>query len=256
MIVAAPGQTPLGSAGEGERVDAGLYAQAQAESRAMSSFLNLIVHDLRAPLTVLSGYLDLLRDGTFGEAPDGWRGPLRLIAGKVQETNRLVDDLLLAARLESGAVPASIETLDLTDVIARAATRSEARARLTVATIETSPPTKAVMARGDVFHVDRIVDNLINNALNYGGATPWVRVSVDPGDPPAIRVEDRGVGISPALHQRIFDRFFRVDNNVPGTGFGLHVGRVLAEACGGSLSIERSAPGEGSVFRLELPSAP
>jgi signal transduction histidine kinase len=111
------------------------------------------------------------------------------------------------------------------------------------------------MARGDVFHVDRIVDNLINNALNYGGATPWVRLSVDPGDPPAIRVEDHGVGISATLHQRIFDRFFRVDNNVPGTGFGLHVGRVLAEACGGSLSIERSAPGEGSVFRLELPSA-
>jgi len=107
----------------------------------------------------------------------------------------------------------------------------------------------------DRFQVDRIVDNLINNAISYGGPSPWVRLSVDPADPPAIRVEDHGVGISAELHSRIFDRFFRIDTRVPGTGFGLHVGRVLAAACGGSLRLERSVPGEGSLFRLELPAA-
>ena len=253
--MSAPTDKPTDGADARKTVDAELYAQARAESQAMSSFLNLVVHDLRAPLTVLSGYLDLLRNGTFGEAPNDWAAPLQVIAAKLQETNRLVDNLLLAARLDSGAVPMSIEALDLNDVIIRAATRSEARARLTAATIVTAPHPVAVLARGDVFHVDRVVDNLINNALSYGGATPWICLSVDPGDPAAIRVEDHGVGISPALHRRIFDRFFRVDNNVPGTGFGLHVGRVLAEACGGSLSVERSAPGEGSVFRLDLPAS-
>jgi signal transduction histidine kinase len=78
---------------------------------------------------------------------------------------------------------------------------------------------------------------------------------VDATEPPAIRVEDHGVGVSPELHGRIFERFFRIDDRVPGTGFGLHVGRVLAEACGGALRLERSVLGEGSIFRLELPAA-
>jgi signal transduction histidine kinase len=234
--------------------NARLYGDAQAASRTMSSFLNLVVHDLRAPLTVLSGYIDLLRDGTFGEAPQEWRRPMELITAKLTETHRLVDDILLAARLESGAVPPTIERLDLNEVVARAATRSEARAGLAGAAIETAPHPGAVTAYGDIFHVDRIVDNLVNNAITYGGSAPWVRLSVDPSTPPAIRVEDRGLGISPALHERIFERFFRVNHRLPGTGFGLHVGRALAESCAGTLTLEWSALGEGSTFRLELPT--
>jgi len=233
-----------------------LYSDAQAASQTMSSFLNLIVHDLRAPLTVLSGYIDLLREGTFGDGPEAWCKPMELIAGKLHETHRLVDDILLAARLESGAIPATIEMLDLNEVISRAAARSEARAGLAGARIETVPHGRPVTVSGDGFHVDRIVDNLINNAISYGGSSPWIRLSIDRSEPPAICVEDHGVGITPELHSRIFDRFFRIDHQIPGTGFGLHVGRVLAEACGGSLRIERSAPGVGSVFRLELPAAP
>jgi signal transduction histidine kinase len=231
------------------------HAGTQVASEAMLSFLNLIVHDLRAPLTVLSGYVDLLRDGTFGDGPETWQKPLEMIAAKLHETHRLVDNILLAARLETGAVPVNIETLDLNDLVASAAARSEARAALAGARVEGVGHSKPVMVSADRFQVGRIIDNLVNNAINYSGPSPWVRLSVDPAIPPAIRVEDRGVGISEEVHARIFDRFFRVDNRVPGTGFGLHVGRVLAEACGGSLSLERSVPGEGSLFRLELPAS-
>ncbi len=181
---------------------------------------------------------------------------MEMIAAKVTETHRLVDDILLAARLESGAVPTALETLDLNDVIRRAADRSQARSLLAGVQVEAAPQRRPVSVRADRFQVDRIIDNLVNNAISYGGGSTWVMLSIDPSEPPAVRVHDRGVGISPELHGRVFDRFFRVDNRVPGTGFGLHVGRVLAEACGGSLSVERSAPGEGSVFRLELPAAP
>ena len=233
-----------------------LYADAQAASEAMSSFLNLVVHDLRAPLTVLSGYIDLLREGTYGAPPAGWARPMELVTAKLHELHRLVDDILLAARLESGAVPTTTELLDLNDVVRRAAVRSQGRAELAGATVETAPSPTPVAACADSFHVDRIVDNLINNAISYGGAAPWIRISVDPSQPPAVRVEDHGVGISAELHDRIFDRFFRLETRVPGTGFGLHVGRVLAQACGGSLNVERSVPGQGSMFRLELPPAP
>ena len=226
----------------------------EVASEAMMGFLNLVVHDLRAPLTVLSGYVDLLRDGTFGEGPEPWQKPMEMIAAKLHETHRLVDDILLAARLESGAVPVSLENLDLNDVISRAAARSQPRAGLAGARVASVPHPTPVMVVADRFQVDRIVDNLVNNAINYGGPTPWVELSVDPSEMPAIRVEDHGVGISADLHSRIFERFFRIDNRVPGTGFGLHVGRVLARACGGSLRLERSVPGEGSLFRLDLPA--
>ena len=232
-----------------------LYADAQAASQAMASFLSLIAHDLRAPLTVLGGYVDLLRDGTFGEAPQAWQKPMTTIMAKLHETQRLVDDIMLAARLDSGVIPCSPEVLDLNDVVVRAAARCEARALLSGARVETAPSPAPVAVIADRFHVDRIVDNLVNNAINYGGPSPWIRLSIDGSEPPAVRVEDHGVGISPELHSRIFDRFFRVESQVPGTGFGLHVGRVLAESCGGSLGVERSVPGEGSVFRLQLPQA-
>ena len=231
-----------------------LYAQAQAASVAMSSFLNLVVHDLRAPLAVLSGYVNLLREGTMGDGPAAWARPMDLIAEKVQEAHRLVDEVLLAARLDSGAVPTKLVTLDLNDAVARAAARLEARASLSGAHVEVGLAPAPVTVSGDVFHVDRILDNLANNALDYGGQAPWVRLSVDSdSEPPAIRVEDKGVGISEDMHERVFDRFVRIDNGVPGTGFGLHIGRLLADACGGSLTLERSAPGEGSVFLLQLP---
>ncbi|HSP65430.1 MAG TPA: HAMP domain-containing sensor histidine kinase [Candidatus Deferrimicrobium sp.] len=232
-----------------------LSDESQVTPESVMSFLNLVVHDLRAPLTVLSGYVELLRDGTFGDGPPAWQKPMEVIAAKLHETHRLVDDVLLAARLESGAAPVSLETLDLNEVITRAAARSEARARLAGARVESVPEPEPVQVSADRSQVDRVVDNLINNAINYGGPTPSVLLSVDPADPPAIRVEDRGIGISPELHARVFERFFRIDTQVPGTGFGLHVGRVLAERCGGALRLERSVPGEGSVFRLELPAA-
>lgn len=233
-----------------------LYAEAQAASEAMSSFLNLVVHDLRAPLAVLSGYVSLLRDGTFGEGPPTWRQPMDLIATKLQETHELVNEVLLAARLDSGAVPTTLQHVDLNDVVTRAAARLEGRAALSGAQVEVGLASCPVGVLADPFHVDRIVDNLVNNAINYGGEAPWVRLSVEASpEVTGVRVEDRGVGIPADLHARVFERFVRVDTRVPGTGFGLHVGRVLAEACGGSLILERSIPGEGSAFLLQLPSA-
>lgn len=233
-----------------------LYAEAQTASEAMSQFLSLVAHDIRAPLTVVSGYLELLREGTYGPSPAPWAKPIDLMTAKLRELHRLVDDILLAARLESGAAPMTSEVIDLNDAILRAGARSQARAALYGASVQTVPSPAPVAAFAVGFHVDRILDNLVNNAISYGGEAPSIRISVDASQPPAVRVEDHGVGIPEELHERIFERFFRLENPVPGTGFGLYVGWVLAQACGGSLHVERSAPGRGSVFRLELPAAP
>lgn len=234
--------------------NARLYADARGASQAMSSFLNLIVHDLRSPLTVASGYVELLRSGTYGPPQPGWTTPLEMVTQKLNEAQRLVDDLLLAARLEHGDVPVDLRRLDLNEVVRRGASRVEGRARLAGATVEAVTAATPVDALGDSFFIDRVLDNLVNNAISYGGPAPSVRLSTVGSPAPAIRVQDSGIGIAPEMQERVFDRYFRIDRELPGTGFGLYVSRVLTEACGGTLRLERSRPDEGSTFLLELPA--
>src|SRR5256885_17066306 len=84
--------------------NARLFAEAQEANRARSDFLNMAGHELRTPLTVIKGYLSMLSDGSLGEAPDGLRQPIELLAGKAAELSSLVDDLLVTSRLDSRPV--------------------------------------------------------------------------------------------------------------------------------------------------------
>src|SRR5204862_459714 len=79
-----------------------LFEEAQEASRAKSEFLNLAAHELRTPLSVVAGYASMLVDGSLGDVPEMWRRPLGILNGKAAELNRLVDELLLAARIETG----------------------------------------------------------------------------------------------------------------------------------------------------------
>jgi signal transduction histidine kinase len=104
----------------------------------------------------------------------------------------------------------------------------------------------------------RILDNLINNGLSYTTRQPRLSISVaSEGGRALVRVADNGAGIPERERERVFERFHRSSDpafrHVTGTGLGLFIGRQLAEAHGGSLTIERSTPDEGTVFALALP---
>jgi two-component system sensor histidine kinase SenX3 len=112
--------------------------------------------------------------------------------------------------------------------------------------------------KGDPDHIARILDNLVNNALTYSAKAPEVRIEVRRARKAVIRVVDNGLGIAADDHERIFERFYRVESSASlhsGTGLGLYISRELAEAQGGSLDLESSAAGKGSTFRLTLPLA-
>jgi len=234
--------------------NARLYADAQSARQSMSEFLDVVVHELRSPLTVVGGYFNMMREGVFGDAPQEWARPLEIVENKVREAQRMVDELLLAARLETGEIPCHEEELDLAEVVQAAVARAQPRAHLNNAELVVVPGGSG-HALGDIAHVARILDNLINNALVYGGDPAHVEVAALNGAARGIAVSDRGPGVPAEHRERIFERFFRGQEGVHGSGLGLYVSRRLAEACRGSLELELAVEDTGSRFVLRLPVA-
>jgi two-component system phosphate regulon sensor histidine kinase PhoR len=241
--------------------NARLFSDTVAASRAKSDFLTMAAYELRAPLAVVSGYLAMLRDGSFGDVEPDLAQPLDLLGEKAAELTRLVDDLIVAARLEAGRLPARRELLDLREVAAEAVRRAQGRASLIGARVTVESPNDPLEVHADREHLGRILDNLVNNALTYArpdrAVQVLVRVEAD-GEEAVVTVADRGRGIAPEMRARVFERFIRVEDPEspqPGTGLGLFISRQLAAGNGGLLELEWSEPGEGSRFALRLKRA-
>ncbi|HEY9286521.1 MAG TPA: MASE1 domain-containing protein [Candidatus Dormibacteraeota bacterium] len=233
-------------------------AAAEAANEAKTRFLHLAAHELRTPITVISGYLTMLSDGSLGAAPQGWAQPLAVLGSKTKELNRLVTELLEASRAEAKAVPMVSSTLDLRDVVREAAERARPRAELLEADVVVDLPGEPVMVKADVAQLGRILDNLLNNAMTYSLEAPRVRMTLSADrDRVAVRVIDQGVGVPMQERERIFEQFHRLNQqtllNIPGTGLGLYISRQLAEANGGTLTLESSSSEGGTVFALSLP---
>ena len=235
-----------------------LYASAQLGSEAKTRFLHMAAHELRTPITVVTGYLSMLSDGTLGNVPEGWRNPLEMLMGKARELNGIVADLLEASRIEANALPRSHDHIDLRTVVEDATERARPGAGLLGGEIATDLPPDPVPLDGDAKQLGRILDNLINNALTYSTRAPRLTVTVSSeGSRALVRVADNGAGIPPSEREHVFERFQRTNDptfrHVSGTGLGLFISRQLAEGHGGSLVIESSTPDDGSVFALAIP---
>src|ERR1700694_1110345 len=235
-----------------------LYEAAQLASEAKTHFLHMAAHELRTPITVLTGYLAMLSEGSLGAVPHGWRRPLEILTGKTRELNRIVADLLEASRIDANAVSRNLSQIDLRKVIEDARQRALPRAQLLDAEIATRLTADPVPVEADAGQLGRILDNLINNALSYSVRPPRLSITVSgEGDQAVARVADNGAGIPENERERVFDRFHRANEpafrSVPGTGLGLYISRRLAEGHGGSLVVESSTPGAGTTFALALP---
>jgi len=134
--------------------------------------------------------------------------------------------------------------------------RAEDRARLIAAEVKAEIPDDPVMVVGAERDIGIILDNLLNNGMTFNRPPVRVAVEVASKEPAEVRVIDNGIGVPEWAKERIFEQFYRVDDmefGYPsGTGLGLYISRRLAERYGGQLFLERSSPGEGSVFTLRL----
>ena len=219
---------------------------------------SLAVHELRAPLTVAAGYASLILDGSLGPGSERWSKAVEIIADKLVVANGLVDGLLLLARLDDESAAPARADFDLVAAASAGRERAQSRADQIGGTFTFETEKAEVHALGDERMVATVVDNLINNALLYGGEAPAVTIHVGQSEGPTITVTDHGRGIPVDARRRIFERFFRVvdHSSVPGSGLGLYLCSQLARRQGGTVSLDWSEMGQGSAFSLRLPAAP
>jgi two-component system sensor histidine kinase BaeS len=221
--------------------------------RMKSDFVNSVTHDLKSPLTAIKAALDAVQSGKASPA-DAAADHL-IIRENADRLMNLITSILEVARIESGLV-LDRRPVRLEDVAQRVVRTFRPLAKpkgLAVEVLVTGdlPPVSA-----DESKLERLAANLVGNAVKFtarGGVT--VEVSRD-GDAQLLKVSDTGPGIPPEALDKLFSKFFRVrrpEEKIEGTGLGLAIAKGIAEAHGGSLSVE-SAVGRGTVFTLKLPS--
>ena len=239
--------------------NARLIEQAREAEQAKSEFMSIAVHELRAPLTVIGGYLSMALEGAFGELSKPLRDVLETAQRKSEEAKTLANELLTVARLEGKVLMPMVGRLLVGNAVTQAVARARPRAELVRASVEIEGNTDlAILA--DEAMVGKILDNLLNNALTYTDHLPTIRVGAQlEGPQVSLTVADDGIGISPQDQVRLFQRFARGTDAMvaekPGTGLGLYLSRGLAKQMGGSLDLKSSQPGKGSTFVLRLPAA-
>jgi two-component system phosphate regulon sensor histidine kinase PhoR len=214
-------------------------------------------HELRSPLTVLSGYLDSMADDR--DLEPGWRQPVRQMRAQVQRMSHLVHDLLELSRLETEETDApSSELVDLPALIRRLARDA------VLADADAHPLEVDIDSERGVFGVENelysAMSNLVTNAFRYSEAGRPVRVvwrDIDDGGA-SFEVIDRGEGIDRRHLPFITQRFYRIDSSHRasrgGTGLGLAIVKHVLKRHGSELEIE-SEPGEGSTFRCVFPAS-
>ena len=165
----------------------------------------------------------------------------------------LVDDLLDASRLTAGRLALHLEEVALLDLVRDVAGRLREQAAEAGSTIEVVV-SEPIVGRWDRSRIEQVVTNLLSNAIKYGAGKPILVSAQATNGWARLGVRDAGLGISRADQSRIFQAFERLTtaNRVGGLGLGLYIGRQIAVAHGGSLSVD-SALGRGSTFTLELP---
>jgi two-component system sensor histidine kinase SenX3 len=168
--------------------------------------------------------------------------------------------MLLLARLEDGAVPPQMSPLDLRQVLAEAIDRVRPQVDLKQGELRLSLTPDPLPVMGDAERLGTAVDNLLQNAVKFSAEAPRIEVSGQRNDGLiTVTVRDHGVGIPDEARERLFEKFYRVNNpelqNVAGTGIGLYLVRQVVEGHGGEVKVE-SQPGAGSAFEIDLPAAP
>jgi PAS domain S-box-containing protein len=225
-----------------------------------STFLNLVAHELRSPLTVIRGYISLFRDMEGEQRAAMERRSLPALQAKTEEMSRLVDQMVEVARLEEGSMRLRHEPFDLVTSVERSVEVANALDSDATHAVNLEPYAEGELhVVGDEDRTRIMLSNLLSNAIKYspGGGEVSVRVSRN-GRLGRVEVQDRGVGIPEEEQPRLFAPFTRLErkdmNYVPGTGMGLYLSRELARRQGGDVVL-KSSSGAGSTFVLSVPLA-
>ncbi len=232
-----------------------LNEQLQDANRRKDEFLAMLGHELRNPMAAIAGAFEVMRAPAVTAAQRAHAE--EIMSRQTRQLVRLVDDLLDAARISRGKIALRCEPLDVGDVTRRAieATRSLVVARRHDLRTHGG---QTVLASADPARLEQMVVNLIANAAKYTDPGGHIDVYVERQEGDAVvRVTDSGIGIEPAMLDRVFEPFVQVEATLErsrgGMGIGLTLVKTLAELHGGRVEVQ-STQGKGSTFSIRLPA--
>jgi PAS domain S-box-containing protein len=222
---------------------------------AKSTFISVISHELKTPVSVIKGYASTLNreDANWDQATLA-RG-LSVIDEETDKLSELIDNLLDVSRLQIGTFKLDFGRVDLAEMAQTYAEKF--RLQTTEHTIVVDFPADFPVVEGDKRRIGQVLSNLLSNAIKYSpdGGTITLSGQAVPGGV-RVSVSDEGIGLPLAQQEYIFDRFYRADNaltrETQGAGLGLYIARSIVEAHGGHIWVE-SDPGGGTTFHFELP---
>ena len=257
-----------------------LSSELYRANRAKAEFLASVSHELRTPLAAIVGFVDLLRDGSYGELTPRQRGPVERIESSANHLRELVEQVLDLAKMAAGRLEVHPEPVRLRPFIIDVVSEMEPLATARGLSFTINVPATLPRVMTDVSHLRRVLVNLVGNAIKFtntgsvgvraqqvtdeelaeaagdGGRRPLLLAH---GPWIAVQVSDTGIGIAASDLERIFEDFEQVnpgpraDSERRGTGLGLTISRRLARLLDGDITVT-SAPGKGSVFTLWLPA--
>ncbi len=258
------------------------YMQLQDRYRRCTNALASAAHDLKTPLAIVSGYIELLQSGKLGSLNERQREVLKDMQSSSARLQHFIQDFLTFSVLETGELKMKYETGDMNACLAEVCSFWSARFQEKGIALYYLANEKLQPFPFDYAKVQRILSNLLENAAKYtpAGGTVWLHgephmwerrasskqgIAVDrrrhsTGAPNSMKVSvsDTGPGIAPEFHLEVFDDFFRLpqsENRADGMGLGLAIARRLVQAFGGKIWVE-SEPGAGSKFSFLIPMSP
>jgi signal transduction histidine kinase/DNA-binding response OmpR family regulator/uncharacterized protein (DUF433 family) len=227
--------------------------------RMKARFTAGITHELRTPLAIIRLHTKNLLKYDERLSAQMRSELLNSIQSQVELLTKLIEDILHLSRLDNGIVETQLEPLDLGALVAQLLVELRPLAQAKQIALNYTKSTKRPFVQVNPEHLERVIRNLIENAIKYTPSDGSIQVQTvselrDNQEFVGVQVADNGIGIPPEYHSQIFDRFYRVDpsHTIPGTGLGLSIVKEIISAYGGDVHLE-SKPGVGSTFVVAIP---
>ncbi len=230
----------------------------QELDRQKTEFLSIASHQLRTPLSIINGYIELIKEGDYGKVGK----KMKEVLGNMDESNgrlvKLVDEFLNVTRIEQGRTKFIFEKGDLNSTVTSAVAELKERGEQRGLKLHWKPPAFPAMVAMDEEKIRNVVFNFIDNAIKYCDQGIIEVIVEDDKDGIILRVRDRGLGFDEHDQYNFFQKFYRGENvkgvNVTGTGLGLYVCRMFIEAHHGRVWATSPGLKKGSEFGFWLPA--
>lgn len=226
-------------------------------NNARKHFLSTVSHELKTPLTIISGFVDLLASTDTPPPEEERQDTLRIIRKNADQLDVLINDILDISRLDAGTFKLNPAPFCVNELISDLHASFQSVLGLKSQTLNLHAPADETWIKGDRARISQVITNLLSNASKYSPNDTQIELRCETdGDRLQMAVTDQGIGMSEEEQEKLFTAFFRVDNEttrkVSGTGLGLLIAKSITELHDGNINLD-SQPGVGTTIKISLP---